>query len=104
MDFLIILGFLVICVFIFLLIVGIPIIFGKLFFRWSGRRIHYIFFESIGTIVGALVGTLLLTGLILLIGLVFKQEWAFSGGLLIVYTFWIAIKTVRENIKISKGM
>jgi len=47
---------------------------------------------------------MIVTGLILLVGLVFKQQWAFSGGLLIVYTFWIAIKAVRQNIRQSKNM
>ena len=88
----------------FFLIVVIPIIFGKLLFRWSGKRIRYIFSQSLSTIVSAVIGSLILTGLILLVGMVFKQQWAFSGGLLLVYTFWIATKAVRENIRASKGM
>ena len=93
-----------IIVIVFALIVAIPIAIGKLLFRWSGNRIKYIFTQSMSTIVGTVVGTLILTGLTLLIGVVFKQKWAFSGGLLIVYTFWIAIKAVRENIQNSKRM
>jgi len=89
---------------VFLLIVCIPIAFGKLFLRWSNRRVRYIFSESMSTIIGAAVGALILTGLVLLIGTVFKQQWAFSGGLLIVYTFWIAIKAVKENIQNSRRM
>ena len=65
---------------------------------------RYIFSESLSTIVAAVADSLLLTGLILSVGLVFKQQWAFSGGLLLVYTFWIAIKAVRENISRSRDM
>jgi len=99
-----IIGSMVIIAVVFFLIVIIPVFFGKLLFRWSGSRVRHVFSQSMSTIVAAVVGSLLLTGLILLIGMVFKQEWAFSGGLLIVYTFWIAIKAVRENIRSSKGM
>jgi hypothetical protein len=88
----------------YLLIVIIPVGLGKLLFRWSGTRVLYILGTSLGAIIGSVVASLLLTGLILLIGLVFQQEWAFSGGLLIIYTFWVAIKSVRETIRESKGM
>ncbi len=89
---------------IFTLIVAIPIGVGKLLFRWSGNRTRYIFKQSMSTIVAALVGSLVLTGIVLLVGVVFKQKWAFSGGLLIVYTFWVAIKAVRDSIRSSKRM
>ncbi|HHW93635.1 MAG TPA: hypothetical protein GX734_03985 [Clostridiaceae bacterium] len=102
--FLTIIGAVVIVAFVFFLIVVIPIIFGKLFLRWSGKRMRYVFSESLSTILAAVIGSLVLTGLILLIGLVFKKQWAFSGGLLLVYTFWIAIKVVRENIWRSRGL
>jgi hypothetical protein len=99
-----IVGSILIVAIVFLLIVIIPIIVGKLFFRWSRRRVRYVFSESMSIIVASVVGSLILTGLILLVGIVFKQQWAFSGGLLLVYTFWIAIKAVRENIRNSRGM
>jgi len=102
--FLTIIGAIVIIAIVFLLIVIIPVIGGKLLFRWSGRRVRYVLSESLSTIIASAVGSLVLTGLILLIGMVFKQQWAFSGGLLLIYVFWIAIKTVRDNIRASKGM
>jgi len=102
--FLTIIGAIVIIAIVFLLIVIIPVIGGKLLFRWSGRRVRYVLAESLSTIIASAVGSLVLTGLILLIGMVFKQQWAFSGGLLLIYVFWIAIKTVRDNIRASKGM
>lgn len=89
---------------VFFLIVVIPIIFGRLFFHWSAPRARFVFSQSLSTIVAAVIGSLVLTGLILLVGIVLKQQWAFSGGLLLVYTFWIAIKAVRENIRNSKRM
>lgn len=100
----VIVGSIVIIAVVFLLIVIIPIIVGKLLFRWSGRSVRYVFHESISSITAAVVGSLVLTGLVLLVGMVFEQQWAFSGGLLVVYTFWIAIKAVWENIRNSKGM
>ena len=89
---------------VFFLIVIIPVVVGKLLFRWSGRRMRYVISESMSSIVAAVVGSLLLTGLVLLVGMVFKQEWAFAGGMLIIYTFWIAIKAVKEKIRNSRGM
>ena len=86
------------------LIVLMPVLVGKLIFRWSKARVRYIVTEAAGTIVSSVVASLVLTGLILLVGLAFKQEWAFSGGLLILYTFWTAIKAVRDAIRQSKGM
>ena len=88
----------------FVLIVALPVLAGKLFFRWSKKRVQYIVSQSTGTIVTSVVTSLIITGLILLIGLVFHQQWAFSGGLLIVYTFWTAIKAVRQAIQQSKRM
>ena len=88
----------------FVLIVAIPVLVGKLFFRWSGNRVKYIVSQSVSAIVTSLVASLIITGLILLVGLVFKQQWAFSGGLLIVYTFWIAIKAVIASIRGSGRM
>ena len=99
-----IIGSIIIIAVVFLLIVIIPVFVGKLFFRWSNRRVLYVLSESLSTIIATAIGALLLTGLILLIGMLFKQEWAFSGGLLVVYTFWIAIKAVRENIRNSSNM
>ena len=97
-------GAIALLVLAYLLIVLIPVVIGKLLFRWSGQRMRYIISQSMSTIVGSVVGSLVLTGFILLIGVVFNQQWAFSGGLLLVYTFWTAIKAVKENIKASKGM
>lgn len=88
----------------FALIVAIPVLSGKLFFRWSQQRVKYVVSESTSAIVTSVVTSLIITGLILLVGLLFKQQWAFSGGLLIVYTFWIAIKAVRLAIQQSKRM
>ena len=99
-----IIGAIVIIAVVFLLIVIIPVIVGKLLFRWSGRRVRYVLIESLSTIIASAVGALVLTGLILLVGMVFKQQWAFSGGLLLIYTFWVAIKAVRDQIRTSKGM
>ena len=88
----------------FALIVALPVLVGKLFFRWSKQRVQYIVSQSTSAIISSVVMSLVITGLILLVGLVFKQQWAFSGGLLIVYTFWIAIKSVRQAIQQSRGM
>jgi len=88
----------------FVLIVALPVLAGKLFFRWSARRVRYIVSQSTSAIVTSVVTSLIITGLILLVGLVFHQQWAFSGGLLIVYTFWTAIRTVRQAIEQSKHM
>lgn len=88
----------------FALIVALPVLVGKLFFHWSAGRVKYIVSQSTSTIVTSVVTTLIITGLILLVGLVFRQQWAFSGGLLIVYTFWTAIKSVRQAIQQSKRM
>jgi len=99
-----ILGIVVIVAVVYFLIAIIPVAFGKLIFRWSGRRIRHILIESMSTIIATAVGSLVLTGLVLLVGMVFNQQWAFSGGILLLYTFWIAIKAVRENIGNSRGM
>ena len=88
----------------FVLIVALPVLFGRLFLHWSDQRVKYIVSQSTSSIVSSVVMSLIITGLILLVGLLFKQQWAFSGGLLIVYTFWTAIKAVRQNIAASKGM
>lgn len=103
-TFVIILASLVILALAYALVVLIPVALGKLLFRWSGARCGYILKESFSSILSSLVISLILTGIILLIGLVFHQQWAFSGGLLFVYLFWVAIKTVRENIKNSKNL
>lgn len=88
----------------FALIVLIPVLFGKLVLRWSKARCKYVLSNSFSSILTSLITSLIITGLILLIGLVFKQQWAFSGGLLIVYVFYLAIKSVVANIKSSKRM
>jgi len=89
---------------VFLLVVGVPIAFGKLFLGWSNRRIKYIFSNSVSSVMSSVVISLILTGLILLVGLVFKQRWAFSGGLLLVYLFWVSIKSIVGFIRNSRGM
>jgi hypothetical protein len=99
-----IIGLTIIIAVVFLLIAIIPVLFGKLFFRWSKRRALYVLSESFSTIIATAIVSLVITGLVLLIGILFKQEWAFSGGLLILYVFWTAIKAVRENIRNSKWM
>lgn len=88
----------------FVLIVAVPALAGKLLFRWSKARVKYVVSQSTSAIVTSVVTSLIVTGLVLLIGVVFKQQWAFSGGLLIVYTFWVAIKAVRQAIRESKRM
>ena len=89
---------------VYVLIVALPVLAGKLLFHWSKQRVKFIVSQSTGTIITSVVTSLIITGLILLVGLVFKQQWAFSGGLLIIYTFWIAIKAVRQNIRQSKNL
>ena len=89
---------------VFLLVVGVPIAFGKLFLGWSNRRIKYIFSNSVSSFMSSVVISLILTGLILLVGLVFKQQWAFSGGLLLVYLLWVSIKSIVGFIRNSRGM
>lgn len=89
---------------IFFLIVIIPVFFGKVFLRWSKTRVNYIFSQSLSTIVASVIGSLVLTAFVLIVGVIFNQEWAFSGGILLVYTFWTAIKTVKQNILSSKRM
>ena len=89
---------------VLLVIVAIPIGFGMLFLRWSKKRAAFIFSETASEVATGVIGTLVLSGLILLIGSLFKAKWAFSGGLLFVYTFWLAIKSVAKNIKGSRGM
>lgn len=103
-TFLVILMALIVVILAFMLIVCIPVLFGKLFFKWSKQRVKYIFSTSFSTIVSTVIVSLILTGLILLIGVVFKAQWAFSGGLLIVFVFWTAIKSVIQCIKESKNM
>lgn len=89
---------------IYLIIVGIPILFGKIFLGWSNQRISYIFSNSMATVISSVVVSLIVTGIALLIGIVFNQPWAFSGGLLILYMFWITIKSVYGFIKESRRM
>ena len=89
---------------VFLLIVGVPIAFGKLFLGWSNRRIKYIFSNSLSSVMSPVVISLILTGMILLVGLVFKQRWAFSGGLLLVCLLWVSIKSIVGFIRNSRGM
>lgn len=95
---------LIILLLAYALVVLIPVGFGKLFLSWSGKRCRYILSQSFSSMIVSLVVTLVLTGLILFVGVVFKQQWAFSGGLLFVYIFWLSIKTVVNNIKLSRGM
>ena len=88
----------------FVLIVAVPVLIGKLFFHWSKNRVKAIVSQSTSAIVTSVVTSLIITGLILLIGLVFNQQWAFSGGLLILFTFWTAIKSVRQAIQQTRRM
>ena len=101
---LVVLAALLVLLLAYALVVLLPVLVGKLFLRWSRVRCGYVLKESFSAILGSLVVSLILTGLILLIGFIFKQKWAFSGGLLFVYLFWVSIKTVRETIRSSKGM
>ena len=100
----IILGAILVAAVALVLIVGIPVLFGKVFLHWSKRRVQYIVSQTVSTVVSMVVVSLTVTGLGLFIGVVFHQEWAFSGGLLFVYTFWVAIKAVRNNIRNSRHM
>ena len=86
------------------LIVGLPVLFGRLFLKWSKERAKFIFSQSFSEIVASVVLSLIISGIILLVGLLLKKDWAFSGGLLFLYTFYTAIKTVRANIKASRAM
>ena len=91
-------------VLVMLLIVAVPVGFGRLFLRWSGKRASFIFSQTASDVAAGVVGTLILSGLILLVGSLLQAKWAASGGLLLVYTFWIAIKAVANNIKSSRRM
>lgn len=87
-----------------LLIVGIPVLFGKVFLHWSNRRIKFIVSNTAGEVITMVVVSAVITLIGLFIGFVFKREWAFSGGLLFAYTFWVAIKSVRTNIRNSRHL
>ena len=63
----------------FVLIVSLPVLAGKLFFRWSARRVRTIVSQSTSAIVTSVVTSLIITGLILLVGLVFHQQWHFPA-------------------------
>ncbi|MCL2083739.1 MAG: hypothetical protein FWH06_00590 [Oscillospiraceae bacterium] len=70
----------------------------------SKRRFKYIIKETTVSMLVFLVGSLCLTGFALLIGYVFKQNWAFSAPMLIVLLIWNWIKSVRQAFRDSKGM
>ena len=56
---------------VYVLIVALPVLAGKLLFRWSKQRVKFIVSQSTGTIITSVVTSLIITGLILLVGLVF---------------------------------
>ena len=89
---------------VFLLMIGLPIAIGKVLLGWSNKRIKYIFTNSMSSVFQSVTISLILTGLVLLVGIVFRQQWAFSGGLLLVYLLWTTTKTIIEYIKSSKNM
>lgn len=89
---------------VFLLIAGIPIVFGKVFLGWSNRRVKYIFSNSMSSVLSSVFISLIITGISLLVGVLFRQKWAFSGGLLLIYLFWTTIRSIVDFIKSSKGM
>lgn len=99
-----ILGIIIIIFLVLLLIVGLPILFGKIFLHWSKQRTKYIFSKTSSTVITSVILSSIITLIGLFIGFVFHQEWAFSGGLLFLYTFWIAIKSTRENIRNSRNL
>lgn len=101
---LIILSAIIIVIVVYFLIVAIPLLFGKLFLHWSGKRIRYIASQSFSDIISSVIGTLMLSGLALLLGVILKQRWAFAIGLFIMFTFRAVIKSVAQNIKASANM
>jgi NADH:ubiquinone oxidoreductase subunit 5 (subunit L)/multisubunit Na+/H+ antiporter MnhA subunit len=68
------------------------------------KRIKYILKESLTSVLVFLIGSLVLTGFVLLAGFVFKQDWAFAPGILIVALLWNVIKNIYKAIKDSKHM
>ena len=70
----------------------------------SKQRIKYILKEATGATIGCLVGTLILTGLVLFVGFILRQDWVFSAPLLILILIWNLYTTVRDAIRDSKGM
>jgi hypothetical protein len=51
-----------------------------------------------------IVGSLVLTGFVLLVGKLLKQDWAFSAGLFIIIFIWYFFKSIYNAIKSSRGM
>ena len=70
----------------------------------SKRRFKYIMKESMSSFIYLILGTLFLTGFVLLVGKVFNQEWAFSAGLFVILFIWYFIKAIYNAIKDSRGM
>ena len=70
----------------------------------SKRRFMYIVKESTSSFIYLIIGTLVLAGFGLLVGKVFKQDWAFSSGLFVILFIWYFIKSIYNAIKNSRGM
>ena len=70
----------------------------------SKRRFMYIVKESMSSFLYLLAGSLVLTGIVLLVGIVFKQEWAFSFGIFFILFIWYFFKSIYNAIKNSRGM
>ncbi len=68
------------------------------------KRVQYVIRESLTSVLIFLIGSLVLTGITLLVGLVFKQDWFFAPGILIIALFWYLIKSIYKAIKDSKYM
>ena len=54
---------------LFILIAAIPLLFGKIFLKWSNKRVRYIFLQSMETVITNTVSSIILTGILLFIGI-----------------------------------
>lgn len=66
------------------------------------KRLNYIFKETGWFIILFILGSLFLTGIALIIGHIFNQNWVFAPGILILALFYYTIKKVIKTIKESK--
>lgn len=86
------------------LIVGIPVLVGKLFLHWSKARVKYIFMESLKEISVYTLFCLVATVLSIVLGYIFEEARIFEPILLFGIVFIVAIKIVKEKIRISKKL
>ena len=89
---------------LFILIAAIPLLFGKIFLKWSNKRVRYIFLQSLETVITNTVLSIILTGIILFIGIFLNSDEVFSGELLLFWLIIWSFKSIVNNIKASKNM